>query len=69
MQRYAGKQTVARLLGVHDATVMRWVRQGRLPPPFTLVPRGRVFFDLEKIETFLAAKSYEGDTELKVAGQ
>lgn len=59
MQRIANKQAVAQLFGVHDATIMRWVRENRLPVPFTLKPRGRVLFDLDEIEAVLAARKQE----------
>jgi predicted DNA-binding transcriptional regulator AlpA len=59
MRNIANKQTVARLFGVHSATVMRWGRENRFPAPFTLVPRGRVFFDLDEIDAHLAARKHE----------
>lgn len=59
MQRLANKQSVARLFGVHDATIMRWVRENRLPAPFTLTPRGRVLFDLDEIDAVLAKRKQE----------
>lgn len=56
MQKIANKQTVARLFGVHGATIMRWVRENRFPSPFTLVPHGRVFFDMDEIEAHLVTR-------------
>jgi excisionase family DNA binding protein len=67
MQRIANKQTLAQLFGVHDATIMRWVREKRLPAPFTLKPRGRVLFDLDEVDAFLAARKQECASALGVA--
>lgn len=59
MHKVANKQNTSRLLGVHDATLMRWVREGRFPKPFRLCPRGRVFFDLDEVDVFIEARKHE----------
>ena len=59
MNNIANKKAVARLFGVHEATIMRWVREGRFVSPFTLTARGRVFFDLDEIDAHLAARKHE----------
>jgi excisionase family DNA binding protein len=33
--KYLGLKEVAGLLGVHQSTVCRWLKNGRLPKPFT----------------------------------
>ena len=56
MSRFVRKQAVAEMFGVHGATIMRWVRDGRFPKPFSLTPRGRVFFDSQSIEAYLETR-------------
>lgn len=43
-------------LPVSIATVWRWAREGRLPPPFKLSP-GTTVFDLDQVDAFIAKQA------------
>jgi predicted DNA-binding transcriptional regulator AlpA len=52
MRRLGTKKQVAQLLGRHPESVMRDVREGRLPAParFGIGKTARVYFDLDEVE-------------------
>ena len=49
---------VGELLGLHEITVWRWVRQGRLPRPIRLGPRKNIWL-ARTIGEWLAQKAAE----------
>jgi hypothetical protein len=50
------KRETARLIHKHPGTVMRYVKQGLLPPPTRWADNGRITFTLELIEAAIEAR-------------
>ena len=48
------KKETARMVGVSESTIVRWVNAGKLPAPF--VTEGRTFFYRPEIDSWLAEK-------------
>ena len=52
MKRIIHKKEVAKMIGVHHSTIMRWVEQGIFPKPKKLGKRV-ISWDLEKLNKFI----------------
>ncbi len=50
--RYLRVRDVADMLGVHPATVWRWVKEGKLPRPKKASPRISVWREDEVLEAY-----------------
>ena len=48
------KKEVARVVGVSESTIVRWVKDKRFPAPFAI--EGRTFFFRPEVENWLAEK-------------
>ena len=48
------KKEAARIVGVSESTIVRWVKAGKFPQPFAI--EGRTFFYKPEVDQWLAAK-------------
>ena len=48
------KKETARIVGVSESTIVRWVKAGKFPAPFAI--EGRTFFYKPEIDNWLAEK-------------
>ena len=48
------KKEAARMVGVSESTIVRWVNAGKFPAPFVI--EGRTFFYRPEVENWMAEK-------------
>jgi DNA-binding transcriptional MerR regulator len=64
------RRAVASLYGVSVSTVIRWERQGALPPPVRMTPNGERLWDLgvlrERFQRAAIARPRDGRTRARI---
>ena len=55
--RFMGRQTVARMMGVKDNTIKKWVKKGAFPAPFKI--GSRVYWNASDVHAWLEEKRNE----------